>query len=1009
VKRMRGRIWLGLALFMPLPPAAAQTGLASFDQAEVDRRDEAAQALVREGRYDAAEALFRENLAIVERGAGPDHPDALIARNNLGTVLLYQGRAREAVPLLEAAVAGLERVRGADDQDLLASMGVLGNALQLTGRVPEAERLLRRVATSRERLLGPDDARTLLALNNLAVLLRGSGRPSEAEPLLRRIIETRRRAAGPDDRQALNTEVNLTELLVAAGRHDEAETMAQAVLERAERRNGDPEMLVNALNGLAMLYFAQGRGGDAEPILVRGLAASEAAFGAEHPSTLLAVNNLASVYNLSERYAEAAPLLERVLRASEARLGAEHRLTLGAADNLALAYSFAGRYGEAEALFGRTEAKRARTLSADDPERYASVHGLAAMQLGQRRFAESEVTVAALAAEYARILGEENARTIELTDNLAMARLFQPERAAEALAPARILVAHARARRGGDSSARAERRRQQVRTTQADWFHYLAEAAWARAAAQPGDATALPEEAFAALQDGVAGDASEAIARMAARREAAQAGRGLAALVREREELNQNWSANAERYEQSFEGLGSAEADSERAALTSARQEIESRMAALDARLRREFPDYFTLVRPDPLTIAETQALLRPDEALLLIVPGTFATHTIALSREAAHWHRFEEGETVVERAVQRLRWNVGAQVVAPAERLAELEEQERDRSERSFNRTTAHNLYRELIAPGEDVLRGKRRVFVVAGGSLAGLPFSLLVTAPPQGADDDPVALRATPWFADAHALVHIPALQSLAALRRAPPSRRRATGFAGFGDPVLAGQAQARGLAANRSAETDIEAMRNLARLPGTAIELERMRVSLGASAQTLFTGARATETQLRATDLRNVRVIAFATHGLIAGEAGMSEPGLVLTPPETPSADDDGYLAASEVATLRLNADWVILSACNTATGDSGAADGLGSLARAFFYAGARGLLASHWPVSDAVAPIVTVRALELEQSGMAQAEAFQQAMRDIRNDPRADAGVSWAHPFFWAPFVLIGDGG
>ena len=108
--------------------------------------------------------------------------------------------------------------------------------------------------------------------------------------------------------------------------------------------------------------------------------------------------------------------------------------------------------------------------------------------------------------------------------------------------------------------------------------------------------------------------------------------------------------------------------------------------------------------------------------------------------------------------------------------------------------------------------------------------------------------------------------------------------------------------------------------------------------------------------------------------------------------------------------LNADWVILSACNTATGDGAEAHGLGGLARAFFYAGARNLLASHWPVSDAVAPILTVRTIELERGGMARAEALQQAMREVRMDARHDtAESSWAHPFYWAPFVLIGDGG
>jgi CHAT domain-containing protein len=178
-------------------------------------------------------------------------------------------------------------------------------------------------------------------------------------------------------------------------------------------------------------------------------------------------------------------------------------------------------------------------------------------------------------------------------------------------------------------------------------------------------------------------------------------------------------------------------------------------------------------------------------------------------------------------------------------------------------------------------------------------------------------------------------------------------------------------------------------------------------------LWLAERATEPNVRAADLSQTRILLFSTHGLTAAESnrvGLGEAGLVLTPPAVARDGDDGFLAASEVTSLRLNADWVILSACNTATGDGTSAAGLGSLARAFFYAGARNLLASHWPVSDEVAPILITRTLALERAGTPRAEAFRRAMREIRMDASRDsADDSWAHPFYWAPFVLIGDGG
>jgi CHAT domain-containing protein len=137
-------------------------------------------------------------------------------------------------------------------------------------------------------------------------------------------------------------------------------------------------------------------------------------------------------------------------------------------------------------------------------------------------------------------------------------------------------------------------------------------------------------------------------------------------------------------------------------------------------------------------------------------------------------------------------------------------------------------------------------------------------------------------------------------------------------------------------------------------------------------------------------------------------------VLTPPpETElgtgdylslSPANDGYLAASEVTSLRMDGvDWVVLSACNTATGDDDA--NLSALARAFLFAGASNLLASHWPVSDDVAPVLIADTIASDIPGLSRGGTLQRAMRNIRTNLDHP---EWAHPFYWAPFVLIGDG-
>jgi CHAT domain-containing protein len=157
-----------------------------------------------------------------------------------------------------------------------------------------------------------------------------------------------------------------------------------------------------------------------------------------------------------------------------------------------------------------------------------------------------------------------------------------------------------------------------------------------------------------------------------------------------------------------------------------------------------------------------------------------------------------------------------------------------------------------------------------------------------------------------------------------------------------------------------------------------------------------------------LAQYRIVHFATHGVLAGQMDpRSEPGLILTPPQKASDDDDGYLTASEIAALRLDADWVILSACNTAAGSATGAEALSGLARAFFYAQARALLVSHWEVdSDATVKLITTAVSEITRNkSVGRAEALRRAMLAMidQGEPRE------THPAYWAPFVVVGEGG
>ena len=184
--------------------------------------------------------------------------------------------------------------------------------------------------------------------------------------------------------------------------------------------------------------------------------------------------------------------------------------------------------------------------------------------------------------------------------------------------------------------------------------------------------------------------------------------------------------------------------------------------------------------------------------------------------------------------------------------------------------------------------------------------------------------------------------------------------------------------------------------------------MAKKLGAEPGDIFLGAAATETAVKSVPLGDYKVIYFATHGLVAGDVkGLAEPSLVMTLPRKPTTQDDGLLTASEVAQLRMNADWVVLSACNTIAGEKPGAEALSGLARSFFYAGARALLVSHWAVaSDAATTMTTATFASLAADPkLGRAEALRRAMVAYIDDRSRPVN---AYPAFWAPFSIVGEG-
>ena len=430
---------------------------------------------------------------------------------------------------------------------------------------------------------------------------------------------------------------------------------------------------------------------------------------------------------------------------------------------------------------------------------------------------------------------------------------------------------------------------------------------------------------------------------------------------------------------------------------------LEEKIRELDEAIVRDFPDYAALIEQRPLPLAEAQQLLQSDEALIGYVVGDRGTYQWVLRHDQAAFRRLSIGRQQLDELVAKLRVALDLKGLTRPGQIP------------SFDTKLSFRLYNILFAPAEPLLEGVQNVFLVLDAGLQSLPLGVLVTDEPKGDLTDLPGFRNVPWLARKYAMTVLPAVSSLRALRGSARPSSASRPFIGFGDLAVGGTAGTRRLAASAlfsgGAGADVDVIRALAPLPGTAVELYAIAETLGAKLnESVFLRQDATEARLRDMDISGFRVVAFATHGLVAGQfKGLGEPGLVLTPPSDDSEADDGFLAASEIAPLKLDADWVILSACNTAAPDgTPGAEGLSGLAKAFFYAGSRALLVSHWEVDSGAAVQLTTAMLKATQDRpkIGRAEALRRSMLELMDD---EANPHYAHPAFWAPFVVVGEGG
>lgn len=992
------------------------------------------------GDYVMAEQHYLRGQSLLQKAYGAS--DFQAAKIDLWLAGVYgrTGRLEEASRLLKSGIAASERSLGAEHVDMATSLARLAATIDMLGRQDETEQIYLRAIRLIRRSRGNSHPDLGAPLHNLAELYADQGRLAEAEPLMMEALRIRQAAFGEFHPDVAATVNNLGGLYQRMGRSSDATKMFEQASAINERVLGPdhPEFAL-ALGNIATARAVSGDlGTEVEQTLQRAARILADKLGPNHPQLAIALGNLSGFYHAKRNWKEA------VAYGRQAAAITRRKLERGVVDQTAASWepealrnahdfstlvkslyrlsledaSNSATYADEAFEVAQWAANSAAAISVAEMAARSAAKNSALEQLTRERkklvetWAVSDRSLIQVFAkpqkerngdEVSRMrdrLAETTARIAEIDARLA--REFPAHASLASSSP--ISVAEAQSNLRDDEALILTLVTGPLPPTVEETFVWVVTRKAMRWSQSLGGKT-LVKQHVAALRcslDPAALQKEQAKRCLEAMRLAPESGPKAGELMpfdaaRAAELYNMLLGRAGDLIEGKhllFVPFGALTSLPMHVLVKSLPKGVEAgRREKTVARIGIEFR---------PPTTEQARAAGLPDTT------GAFV------------------GRTVAEGPADRAGIKPGDLIVAIDGTPLEAQ----------FNLAAAvSQRVPGSIARVDLVRSGERRSLDVELGS------AIVETWTPY--EVDTANARAIRWVARDHAITVLPAASSLTALRRvARPSKADRT-LIGFGNPLLEGPderyrtlaAQARTI--DRCPKTALErlaALLGLRRggvkplgfvrgvadqnhlkaqvpLPETAEELCAVARDLKSDLGDVHLGSDATEMAIKqlseSGELARYKVLHFATHGTLAGAlSGTTEPGLILSPPATASTVDDGYLAGSEIASLKLDADWVILSACNTAgSANDVSAEALSGLARVFFYAGARALLVSHWEVySEATVKLITKAVRGISDGTAGRAEALRQAMLDmIDNGSRHEA-----HPSYWAPFVVVGEG-
>jgi CHAT domain-containing protein/tetratricopeptide (TPR) repeat protein len=978
-----------------------------------------ADALGARGRYREAEQAYRDALVLCRKTLGEKHCETVLSCNNLATCLDAQGKHAQARRLLEHAVAicfealgeehfltalcynnlagnlnsqgGYSQARRLYEKALAIRKSVLGEQhphtantcnylamnLNAQGRYAEAQALFEQALAINQKVLSEEHPNTAASYHNLALNLKAQGKYAQARPLLEKALAICRKTLGEEH---LNTAINrnsLAILLYELGKYAEAQLLVEkALVIRRQALGEEHPATASSYNELALNLDAQGKYAEARPLHEKVLAIHQKAFGLEHPHTATSFSNLAFNLDAQDKYAEARPLHEKALAIHQKVFGLEHPRTAISFSNLAFNLAAEGKPAEAGPLFEQVLAIRRKVLGEQHPDTALSYGNLAGNCSTLGKHAQARELFAKALAIHEKTLGQEHPHTASSHYILGVV-LWNLGKRDEA-------VVHWRAASRVSGVFRIDRDWPGFDRSLGEGIAQPPHLALAAALARQGKAL----EAFGLAETGLARGLLDSL--------------GTETAIQGREH-----SARLARVAQLDRLLVPLLGRSDLTPMQRTSQEalLQERADLLAELSRQAARDAAALLLP----LADIQKQISADTALVLwIDASSIQEHWACVVRSTGppHWQRLPGSGP-------GRSWT-GDDERLPSRLLALLRNPDSRPAQRQ---RLLRALRRQRLEPLRPHLKGVRRLLLVPTFPMEALPVEVL--------NED-------------HLISYVPSA-SYFARRMAEHRPLRGTSLLAVGDPVFL-----RGSGHQA--------------LPGTRHEVQTLARLVPEA--TVLLGSTASEQNLAqlagSGKLKRFRLLHLATHGEV-NPLDPKRSALLLSQDRLPPRPVEAVLRGHKPLDRRLtvetilqkwelDADLVVLSACQTGLGLNAGGEGLLGFAQAFLQKKARAVVVSRWKVDDTATTLFMVRFYEnlLGQrkdlkKPLGRADALDEARKWLRNlerkravalagklergtlrgsevevpalaekTPALPAGDHpYAHPYYWAAFVLIGD--